>query len=110
MECLLTGRQQAAERSSYHRQVYSGNQASKLAIMDPNNPQNDISGGSKNVGVIFDLFSAAHGRIMEAMRSPRRISLLDWALGGDYRSFAIQRQRLQGLYHAKWGSFEASHT
>ncbi|KAL8745341.1 MAG: hypothetical protein Q9184_007886 [Pyrenodesmia sp. 2 TL-2023] len=101
---------QAAERSSYHRQIYSGNLASKLAIIDPNNPQNDISGGSKNVGVIFDLFSDAYGRIMEAMRSPHRISLLDWALGGDYRSFAVQRRHLQGLYHAKWGSSDPSHT
>ncbi|KAL8835708.1 MAG: hypothetical protein Q9170_003210 [Blastenia crenularia] len=98
---------QAATRFEYRQQVYQGNRGARLAIVDPNNRQNDISGGSKNVGRIFDLFSDAHEEILKAMGSPNRISLLDWALGGDYRSFTVQRQRLRDLYKARWSTTES---
>ncbi|KAI4125192.1 MAG: hypothetical protein LQ338_004392 [Usnochroma carphineum] len=102
----LTVTQQAAERFGYRQQVYQGNRATRLAILDPNNRYNDISGGSKNISLIFDMFSEAHEEILNAMRSPNRLSLLDWTLGGDYRSFTVQRRRLQELYHSKWENFE----
>ncbi|KAL8821433.1 MAG: hypothetical protein Q9223_000536 [Gallowayella weberi] len=99
---------QAAMRQNAHKGVYNGNQRlSKLAILDPNNPGNDISGGSGNVLRIFDLFSRAYNEIMEAMKSRNRISLLDWALGGNYRNFTVQRERLRALYEARWGDLEA---
>ncbi|KAL8790769.1 MAG: hypothetical protein Q9213_000393 [Squamulea squamosa] len=98
---------QAIMRNNPRKDVYHGSQRlHKLAILDPNNPDNDISGGSKNVGRIFDLFSQAYDEIMKAMKSQTRISLLDWALGGNYENFTIQRERLRGLYNARWGSPE----
>ncbi|KAI4256610.1 MAG: hypothetical protein L6R42_006115 [Xanthoria sp. 1 TBL-2021] len=97
---------QAAMRSNLRKDVYHSNkQLPKLAILDPNKPDNDISGGSKNVGRIFDLFSQAYNETMEAMKS-NAFSLLGWALGGNYRNFTIQRERLRGLYEARWGSPE----
>ncbi|KAL9003164.1 MAG: hypothetical protein Q9188_003951 [Gyalolechia gomerana] len=101
---------QAAYRSDYRQEVYQGNRGDRLAITDPNNPKNDISGGSKNVSRIFKLFSEAHEEIFKAMRSPNRISLLDWTLGGDYHSFAVQRQRLRDLYEARWGGADSART
>ncbi|KAL8943996.1 MAG: hypothetical protein Q9216_000705 [Gyalolechia sp. 2 TL-2023] len=101
---------QVVNRSDYGREVYQGNRGDRLAITDPNNRENDISGGSKNVSRIFKLFSDAHEEIFKAMRSPSRISLLDWALGGDYRSFAVQRQRLHDLYEARWVSTDNART
>ncbi|KAI4114368.1 MAG: hypothetical protein LQ345_004838 [Seirophora villosa] len=101
---------QAAERLHYRREVYQGNRGSRLAILDPNNRENDISGGSKNVGLIFDLFSGAYQEILEATRSSNSPSLLDWTLGGNYRSFTVQRRRLQELFNSRWGVLEPIET
>ncbi|KAL8774536.1 MAG: hypothetical protein Q9209_000909 [Squamulea sp. 1 TL-2023] len=98
---------QAMMRNNPRKDVYhNGQRLYRLAILDPNNPDNDISGGSKNVGRIFDLFSQAYNEIVKAMKSTTRISLLDWALGGNYENFTIQRERLRRLYNARWGSPE----
>lgn len=72
--------------------------------MDPNRPENDISGGSREVMLIFDRFALAHQEILQAMKRPGRVSLLDWLLGGNYESFASQRNHLLELYRKKWGS------
>ncbi|KAL8638908.1 MAG: hypothetical protein Q9228_003980 [Teloschistes exilis] len=89
--------------------VYYGNASlEKLTIRDPNNRDNDISGGSRNISLIFRLFSQAHHEIMKNMRSQDRMSLLDWMLGGNYESFVTQRQRLQELYKTQWGVSEPS--
>ncbi|KAL8692879.1 MAG: hypothetical protein Q9218_002172 [Villophora microphyllina] len=89
--------------------VYQGQTPlEKLAITDPNNRDNDISGGSRNVALIFRLFSQAYDEVMKSMRSHIRTSLLDWMLGGNYGNFVTQRQRLQGLYRSRWGSGEPS--
>ena len=97
-EVLLTRRQQAYERRSLRGPVYSASKADRLAIVDPNNPANDISGGSSEVMRIFDRFSKAHAEILTAMKAPDRPSLLDWSLGGNYESFVRQRNHLLGLY------------
>ncbi|KAL8729939.1 MAG: hypothetical protein Q9166_004384 [cf. Caloplaca sp. 2 TL-2023] len=96
---------QAAMRNNPGKGVYR-EKLFKLAILDPNNPNNDISGGSRNVGQIFDLFSQAYDEIMKAMKSQNGMNLLDWVIGGDYSNFTVQRQRLQRLYKARWGSPE----
>lgn len=74
--------------------------------MDPNDPDNDISGGSRNVMLIFDRFSQAHLELMKAMKSPTRLSLLDWMLGGEYAIFRYQRSHLQKLYRHTRGAPE----
>ena len=89
------------------KSVYQENKADRLAIIDPNKPENDISGGSRSVSMIFDRFSRAHEELMIAMRSPYRISLLDWMLGGDYENFTWQRDHLQDLYEQRWGPVKA---
>jgi len=66
--------------------------------MDPNKAENDISGGSRLVMLIFERFSRAHTGILRAMKNPSRISLLDWSLGGNYESFTVQRNHLRGVY------------
>ena len=89
------------------RAVYKADKADRLAIIDPNTPENDISGGSKNIPLILDRFSRAHEEIMIAMKDPTRVSLLDWMLGGDYENFTWQRDHLRDLYERKWGPIEA---
>jgi len=71
--------------------------------MDPNKPDNDVSGGSRNVSLIFSRFSRAHTELLKAMRLMKRPSLLDWLLGGEYEAFTWQRNHLLGLYTQRWG-------
>ncbi len=69
--------------------------------MDPNLPDNDISGGSGNVMLIFDRFSEAHDRILEAMKIPNRRSLLEGAIGGNYEIFQWQRNHLRIFFNER---------
>ncbi|MCJ1464836.1 hypothetical protein MMC07_003451 [Pseudocyphellaria aurata] len=82
--------------------VYQANKSDRLAIMDPNKPENDISGGSRNITLIFDCFSRAHEEILDAMNAPGRRSLLDWPLGGNYETFEFLRNRLRIIYNEHW--------
>lgn len=106
-QCCLTFRLQIAyQRPNLRGPIYQQNKADRLAIIDPNKPDNDISGGSKNVMQIFDRFARAHFEVLEAMKSLNRPSLLDWLLGGNYESFVFQRDHLRRLYRHRWGSPE----
>lgn len=96
----------AYQRPNLRGPIYQQNKSERLAIIDPNKPDNDISGGSKNVMQIFDRFARAHREIMNAMKSPSRPSLLDWSLGGNYESFVWQRDHLRRLYRHRWGTPE----
>lgn len=86
------------------KSVYQANKSDRLAILDPNKPDNDISGGSRNVMLIFDCFSLAHMEIMKAMKSSDSKSLFEWTLGGDYEVYLSQRNHLQRLHKESLGS------
>ncbi|KAL9129113.1 MAG: hypothetical protein Q9217_002356 [Psora testacea] len=89
-------------RTSFRGPVYQALKADRIAIMDPNDPDHDISAGSRNVLAIFSRLSKAHAEILAAMKSPNRLSLLDWMLGGDYETFKWQRKHLQNLYNERY--------
>ena len=99
LRLIFTLKNQVQDRM-YARQA---SKPDRLAIMDPNNPDNDVSGGSKNASLILDRFSRAHQEILVAMRSEGRPSLLDWLLGGNYEAFLWQRNHLRWLYTQRWG-------
>jgi non-canonical poly(A) RNA polymerase PAPD5/7 len=72
----------------------------RFSILDPNRPDNDISGGSSNTRAIMQCFSDAHSalqrRIGQLQSQPERAkeSILGCILEGDYGSFDIQRSHL----------------
>lgn len=76
----------------------------KFSIIDPNNRSNDIAGGSSNTSVIVDAFAKAYDDLQAAMdevhKSPTRTSksLLSCIIGGNYRSFDLQREHLLHIY------------
>lgn len=77
--------------------------ANNLTIIDPNNPNNDISGGSRNVGAIFALFRTAHSEIQRRLgqiHSGQKVneSILGCIWGGNYSSFIHQRNKLSLLH------------
>jgi non-canonical poly(A) RNA polymerase PAPD5/7 len=75
----------------------------RLSIIDPNNPANDIAGGSSNARTILSHFAHAHQELTERMvqlaQDPDRAgqSILEVILGGNYSSFEKQRKYLEKL-------------
>lgn len=73
--------------------------------MDPNRPDNDISGGSQHVGVIFDLFKKAANDLdtrlelldITHQKSGPGSSVLAPVWAGNYATMTEQRERLKGL-------------
>ncbi|KAF9873300.1 hypothetical protein CkaCkLH20_09113 [Colletotrichum karsti] len=78
----------------------------RISVIDPNNPANDISGGSSNASRILEEFSYAYhmlqNRIRElshpSSRSKRVPSILEPIYAGNYSSFRSQRSHLQKLH------------
>ncbi|GAM88040.1 hypothetical protein ANO11243_060690 [Dothideomycetidae sp. 11243] len=77
----------------------------RLLIVDPNNSENDISGGTGKIKDIFAMFKSAAQSLRTELEMARNVrftgsarwSMLNCILGGDYSSFELQRQRLEAL-------------
>jgi non-canonical poly(A) RNA polymerase PAPD5/7 len=74
----------------------------RLTIVDPNNPDNDISGGSREIGAILETFRHAHAALQTQMSKmssgeSNEQSILGCIWGGNYDSFIRQRQKLSML-------------
>jgi non-canonical poly(A) RNA polymerase PAPD5/7 len=88
------------------RQVF-GDKKGRLTIIDPNRPDNNISGGTRDIQKIFHAFSLAHKGLLERLGSVEDLepneapkSFLEHIVGGDFSSFDRQRQILRDLYDA----------
>ncbi|KAG6017709.1 hypothetical protein E4U43_000310 [Claviceps pusilla] len=81
---------------------------SRLSIIDPNNPSNDISGGSSNTNAIMARFEDAYYALRDQMarvaRDPSCGSILEPILRGDYSSFRQQREYLRHVHETTIGS------
>lgn len=80
--------------------------ANGLTIIDPNNKNNDISGGSREIDTVLDCFSHAHARIQQRLAHIRaghdvEDSILGCVLGGNYTSFIHQRSKLSRLHSGR---------
>lgn len=81
----------------------------RLSIIDPNNPNNDIAGGSSNTAQIMYHFKQAYEALRDRMalldtatgRPEHRGSILYPILAGNYESFRVQRKWLEGLDSSK---------
>ncbi|GAB7339587.1 hypothetical protein MBLNU457_6187t1 [Dothideomycetes sp. NU457] len=93
------------------KSYFNGRQSKpdRLLIIDPNNNQNNISGGSSGAERIFAKFAKAYHEIIRIQEDcearkfemgipGHRSSLLGLLWGGDYESFALQRRRLEDLH------------
>ena len=72
----------------------------RLTIIHPNTG-NDIAGGSQEIDLIFERFSAARESILSALRAKTSGSPLEWMLGGNYNDALWQRRRLKELHEGK---------
>ncbi|KAI1271989.1 hypothetical protein F5Y07DRAFT_323372 [Xylaria sp. FL0933] len=83
----------------------------RLSIIDPNNPENDIAGGSSNFDVIKECFARAYKTLQQTMMqfakepptSSDRIknTLLYSLFAGNYSQFEDQRNWLERLNHGE---------
>ncbi|APA06768.1 hypothetical protein SS1G_04619 [Sclerotinia sclerotiorum 1980 UF-70] len=96
------------------RDLYRDFDKPKFSIIDPNNSDNDIAGGSKNTPAIQDCFSAAFSALLQSMNTlqnadletRRNQSLLRCIIGGNYESFKLQRDHLAHLHEQLIGPIE----
>ncbi|KAK5200807.1 hypothetical protein LTR16_004834 [Cryomyces antarcticus] len=78
----------------------------RLSIIDPNNYNNDISSGTRKIGLILKSFAEAFTALQQRMAelqngSPsvrKGASILGAVFGGDYSSFDEQRARLREIH------------
>ncbi|KAI9151524.1 topoisomerase family TRF4 [Paramyrothecium foliicola] len=79
----------------------------RLSIIDPNNPSNDISGGSSNIAAVVSRFSEAYDRLRDRMKDVAEArdhgGILDIILAGDYSSFRLQRNYLKHVHEKTIG-------
>lgn len=93
----------------------------RLSIIDPNNPENDISGGSHNFYAIRDRFAQTYDILQKSMMQlakeqpsassdSKKNSLLYPILAGNYAHFRDQRNWLQKLDREGLSDYEILET
>lgn len=94
-------------RSQNDVSTFSYKNKDRLSIIDPNNPGNDISGGSSNTPAILsrfhDAFNTLRDRMTTLARNPHRGNILEVILEGDYSSFQMQRDFLRHVHEQHIG-------
>ncbi|KAK2741590.1 hypothetical protein FQN57_005573 [Myotisia sp. PD_48] len=84
--------------------IYQSDKKNRLSIRDPNDPDNDISGGTQEIPRIFRAFDDAYITLRDNLNlaaygpSTATNSFLEPILGADYDSYAIQRSRLEKVF------------
>ncbi|KAI1963291.1 hypothetical protein LOZ58_002124 [Ophidiomyces ophidiicola] len=87
----------------HSRNIYQASSRDRLSIIDPNRPDNDISGSTKEIRMVFRSFAEAFRALKQnisatAISPSRNISLLASIIGGNYESYDTQRAHLFQLY------------
>lgn len=81
----------------------------RISIIDPNNPGNDISGGSSNFPLISRCFKTAYESLRKRMdvlaKGEKPVhgynTILAPILGGNYKTFRVQRAYLKDIFDKK---------
>jgi non-canonical poly(A) RNA polymerase PAPD5/7 len=86
----------------------NADKANRLAIVDPNLADNNISGGTAEIDLVLRCFAEAYIQLSARMgqrqsSGPNSGSLLIDLLGGDYGVYGQQRERLRQIYSGRYG-------
>ncbi|KAJ5313935.1 ribonuclease H-like protein [Penicillium atrosanguineum] len=88
------------EPPGYYNKGFGDND--RLSIIDPNNSSNDISGGTKEIRLIFRAFRDAHDslsrRMQEIAHSNQPKSILQAIIAANYDEYTEQRFQLRHVY------------
>ncbi|PWY69566.1 putative topoisomerase family protein TRF4 [Aspergillus heteromorphus CBS 117.55] len=88
----------------FNKKIYQqSNNNPRLSIEDPNNADNDISGGTREIALIFRAFSDAYRRlkarmVSTAMSGTPEASILDTIIAANYDEYAEQRWQLREIF------------
>lgn len=81
------------------------NKRGRLCIIDPNRSDNDISGGTREIELIFRRLSEAHADLLNVMQhGGHHASLLRCLIGGNYNDFLWHRWHLNQLHMSQEGT------
>ena len=73
-----------------------------MKIIDPNRPDNNISGGTIKIGLIFDCFSTAYDILQASLAAHENghnvPSFLEQIVGGNFEAYDTQREYLRELH------------
>lgn len=88
--------------------IFTNEKRDRLTIIDPNRPENNISGGTRLIKDIFDAFSRAHKSLHQRLAAYERgdrtvTSFLEDLVGGDFKAYSRQRKHLRDLYFGLTG-------
>ncbi|RDW60392.1 putative topoisomerase family protein TRF4 [Aspergillus mulundensis] len=83
--------------------VYKANNGSRLSIEDPNNPDNDISGGTREIALIFKSFSEAHHLLKDrlvsmALSGKSNESVLGTIIAANFDEYTELRWQLREVF------------
>lgn len=75
-------------------------------IVDPNRPDNNITGGSSEISRIIDLFSRTYEMLMARMdeyadpqQRSNNFSFLGNIIGGNFAAYQEQRRKVHSVYN-----------
>ncbi|RMZ86887.1 hypothetical protein DV736_g5889, partial [Chaetothyriales sp. CBS 134916] len=98
------------DKFTYKPHLFNNEKRNRLAIIDPNRPENNVSGGSNLIDQVFALFSTAHDILSDHLSAfpvsgadKASFSFLKDLVGGDFTAYDKQRKALQSLYFGLTG-------
>ncbi|KAL9624361.1 MAG: hypothetical protein Q9160_001323 [Pyrenula sp. 1 TL-2023] len=91
------------EKKSFAPFAHNKDKPRRLAISDPNRPDNNISGGTDEIDLICDCFASVYEILTEALEERNlgigsKGSLLGDIIGGYYEAYKSQRDHLWRLF------------
>ncbi|GMF80647.1 unnamed protein product [Aspergillus oryzae] len=90
------------------------NKDARLSIEDPNNADNDVSGGTREIALIFKSFRDAYRLLKErmvytAMAGDQNNSILESIIAANYDEYTEQRWQLRQIFqtHPRFARYQA---
>jgi hypothetical protein len=87
--------------------IFTNEKPDRLTIIDPNRPENNVSGGTRLISDIFQTFGRAHRSLLERLEAQEMGdtggSFLRNLVGGNFEAYSEQRTQLRELYFGLTG-------
>jgi hypothetical protein len=94
-------------QNTYRPFQFNNDKPDRLKIVDPNRPENNVSGGSNKIGLIFQSFGQAHDTLQERLKQHDDgyavDNFLEQLVGGNFESYDTQRDFLRDLHYGPDG-------
>ena len=93
--------------------LFNKEKKNRLTIIDPNRPENNISGGTHLIEKILDSFAQAFNVLQHRLAAyesgDTNVSFLEDLVGGNFTSYEAQRKQLRGIYFGLTGQDPTEH-